>query len=180
MCSVYSLSDNVLIDDDHRARLSDFGLTNFDRSRWLGVTSNSSDPGGTTAYMVPELFYHEREKDQLRVPLMRKGADIYALGMLIYEVRLPIMNVYGRRLNTLLGPDRRKAIQRCATIRDLPQSFTRGATTTTFIGTDSRPDLGNDTSVLEQGAGPEADSGGRPHRVYGPRIAECTGGVAYK
>ena len=87
----------MLIDDDHRARLSDFGLANFDRSRWLGVTSNSSDPGGTTPYMAPELF-RERKECQLRVPSMRKEADIYALGMLIYEVRPLIVNFCSRIL----------------------------------------------------------------------------------
>lgn len=88
--SIHSLQDNVLIDDDHRARLSDFGLANFDRSRWLGIMSNSSDPGGTAAYMAPELSYREHVEGQLRVPLMRKEADVYALGMLMYEVRLLI------------------------------------------------------------------------------------------
>ena len=78
----------MLIDDDHRARLSDFGLANFDRSRWLGITSNSSDPGGTTPYMAPELFHREHKGRQLGAPLMKKEADVYALGMLIYEVRL--------------------------------------------------------------------------------------------
>jgi len=75
----------VLIDSDGRARLADFGLANFDRSRWLGITSNSTSPGGTNAYMAPELFCLESEEGQPREPTMRKEADIYALGMVIYE-----------------------------------------------------------------------------------------------
>lgn len=81
-----SLQDNVLIDSDCRARLADFGLANFDRSRWLGVTSTSSDQGGTRFYMAPELFRCESGGTRSKGPLMRKEADIYALGMLIYEV----------------------------------------------------------------------------------------------
>lgn len=89
----------MLIDSEPRARLSDFGLASFDRSRWPGVTSNSSEPGGTTAYMAPELFHREHVKGQSNAPLMRKEADIYALGMLIYEVRPLIADPCGRTLN---------------------------------------------------------------------------------
>jgi len=118
----------VLIDDNNRACLSDFGLASFDRSRWLGVTSDSSDPGGTTPYMAPELFHREREEGQSNVPLMKKEADIYALGMLIYEVRFLIVDFCCRMLNPLQGPGREKAIPRCPPARDQPQSFPRGAT----------------------------------------------------
>jgi serine/threonine protein kinase len=102
--SFLSLQDNVLIDSDCRARLADFGLANFDRSRWLGVTSTSSDQGGTRFYMAPELFRFESGGTRSKGPLMRKEADIYALGMLIYEVRPPIADFRGRRLSTFLGP----------------------------------------------------------------------------
>ena len=82
------LQDNVLIDSDCRARLADSGRANFDRSRWLGVASCSSSPNGTCAYMAPELICCKSESGGTRPggPLMRKEADIYALGMLIYEV----------------------------------------------------------------------------------------------
>ena len=36
--------------------------------------------------MAPELFAHEYEEGQPKGPWMRKEADVYALGMLIYEV----------------------------------------------------------------------------------------------
>ena len=80
-----SIQDNVLIDNNGRVRLADFGLANFDRSRWLVVTSGSTSPGGANAYMAPELF-RRGSKEAQPGPLMRKEADIYALGMLIYEV----------------------------------------------------------------------------------------------
>jgi len=107
----FFLQDNVLIDNDCRPRLSDFGLASFDRSPWLGVTPDSSDTGGTTAYMAPELFHREYAGEgQSNIPLMRKEADIYALGMLIYEVRHLIVGFRCRTLNHLSGPDREKAI----------------------------------------------------------------------
>ena len=170
----------MLIDDDHRARLSDFGLASFDRSRWLGATSDSSDLGGTTAYMAPELFHREREEGQSKAPLMRKQADIYALGMLIYEVRLPIVDFCCSTLNPLPGPVREKAIPRCGPAHDQSQSFRWGATWATLIGADSGPGLGNVASMLERGADPEADSRGCHHRAHGPRIAGCNCGVAAK
>jgi len=79
------MQNNVLIDNNHRALLADFGLANFDRSRWLAITSGLTSPGGTIAYMAPEFFCRESKETQSG-PLMRKEADIYALGMLIYEV----------------------------------------------------------------------------------------------
>ena len=80
------MQSNVLVDGECRARLADFGHANFDRSRWTDVTSHSTDPGGTYAYMAPELFARVPGESKSKVPLMRKEADIYALGMLIYEV----------------------------------------------------------------------------------------------
>lgn len=86
-----SSQDNILVDENGRALLADFGLANFDRSRhWLDITSQSTIPGGTPAYMAPELFSRETVGARSRVPLMKKAVDIYALGMVIYEVQLPI------------------------------------------------------------------------------------------
>ena len=110
----------MLIDHDNAARLSDFGLASFDRSRWLGVTSNSSDPGGTIAYMAPELLHRDPEEAQSKAPLMRKEADVYALGMLMYEVRLLISYICGRTLNTLPGPNREKAVPQGPPTHDQP------------------------------------------------------------
>ena len=73
----------MLIDADDRVFLADFGMANYDRSSWLDAVSNSTNPGGTTAYMAPELFCLEGRPNG---PLMKKEADIYALGTLIYEV----------------------------------------------------------------------------------------------
>ena len=123
--------------------------------------------------MAPELFRREyAEEGQSNVPLMRKDADIYALGMLIYEVPLLIVGFCPRTLNPpLSGPVRETAIPWCAPTRDPPQSFRWGATSTTFIGADSGSRLGNVTRMLERGADPEADSGTHHNSVHGQRIA---------
>jgi len=170
----------VLVGDDHRALLSDFGLAGFDRSRWNNITSNSSDPGGTIAYMAPELFHRAHEEGQYRVPLRRKEADVYALGMLSYEVRLLIADFCDRTLTTVPGPDWRKTVLWYGPRSDHIRGFRWETAPTTFIYTDPRPDLGNGTSMLEWGADAEANSRARPHNLHGSRIAERTSGVACK
>jgi len=140
----------VLIDNDYNARLSDFGLASFDRSHWPGVSSNSSDPGGTTAYMAPELFYREHQEGRPKLPLMRKEVDVYALGMLMYEVRLLIKYSGGGTLITLLGPVRKKTVLQCAQANGHPEGFPWGATATAINDTDPGSYLGNNASVLER------------------------------
>jgi len=94
--------DNILIDGDGRARLADFGLANFDRCSWFGITSsNSTSPTGTTYYRAPELFCNPEEAQPKR-PRMRKEADIYSLGMVIYEV---LSGKHPRRFLPRLIPD---------------------------------------------------------------------------
>ena len=68
---------NILVDQNHHARIADFGLT---------VLSGSSNPkphtqGGTVRWMGPELFDSE-----LKDHRPTKYSDCYALGMVIYEV----------------------------------------------------------------------------------------------
>lgn len=77
----------MLIDDANRARLADFGFA--------GVSippgaSGSSDVGGTAGYMAPELLVHQRNKknkDQSSISPLKVPVDVYALGMLMYEVQ---------------------------------------------------------------------------------------------
>ena len=160
----------MLIDRYRRACLSGFGRADFDCAHWPGATSDSDDQGETTAYTAPELFHREREEGQSNVPLMRKEADVYALGMLIYEVRPMIENFCGRTLNAFIGPVWKTAVPQCALGQ--PHGFERGATTTTFIDTDPGSHLGNTASMLERRADSEADSGARHDHVHGLRIAE--------
>ena len=74
---------NVLIDEDGRARLADFGLLMIISDTNL-VSSASFTPGGTWRWMSPELF--DPESFGLKAGCPTKRSDCYALGMVIYEV----------------------------------------------------------------------------------------------
>ena len=78
--------DNVLIDGKNRARLADFGFAGI-RVPPPGA-SNSNDIGGTTNYMAPELLISIYRVDNCpsNVPPPKEPVDIYAFGMVIYEV----------------------------------------------------------------------------------------------
>jgi len=104
---------------------------------------------------------------------MRKEADVYALGMLIYEVRLLIEDFLVERSTV-------SQVLSGKIPCGQPQGFPWGATTTTFIDTDSRSRLGNTAGMLEQGADSEADSGARHDHVHGLRIAERPSGATSK
>ena len=52
--------------------------------------------------MAPELFYWEPVEGQSKEPRMRKAADIYALGMLIYEVQFFVASSKGKRINEII------------------------------------------------------------------------------
>ena len=61
---------NVMIDEQGRVRLADFGLAGGDAGSESGIA-------GTPAYMAPELF--ERQPATVQ-------SDIYALGLVLYEM----------------------------------------------------------------------------------------------
>jgi len=69
---------NILIDSNHCARIADFGLTSVLRHPSVSISVTTPVWGGTPRWMAPELF------DGRSSP--SKESDIYALGMVIYEV----------------------------------------------------------------------------------------------
>ena len=89
---------NILINQSFRARLVDFGLSTIvgvERRTVSGATLISPPeeasfmsftPGGTTRWMSPELL----DPDRYGLPDSRpaKQSDCYALGMVVYEVRV--------------------------------------------------------------------------------------------
>ena len=80
--SPISTQANVLIDDGHRARISDFGLSKVKSSMTtqtgLDVTNDThSKIPGTKAFMAPE---------RLRRGTMNYATDVYAFAMSAYEV----------------------------------------------------------------------------------------------
>ena len=92
---------NILVNRDRRACLADFGLTTITgvvtpasaRTSWVSLFSNdtlmSFTGGGTYRWMSPELLDPERfgvpESEGSRPT---RQSDCYALGMVIYEVRI--------------------------------------------------------------------------------------------
>ncbi|KAF9646427.1 kinase-like protein, partial [Thelephora ganbajun] len=76
--------DNILITNGTPARacLADFGLSTLTPSAPGGTTTITA--GGTPRYMAPELLNPEKFGKTNSRPT--KPADIYALGMVIYEV----------------------------------------------------------------------------------------------
>src|ERR1700753_4170970 len=76
---------NILIDENCRARLADFGFLTIVSDPMNSTTSSSSAiTGGTTRWMSPELLYPEQFHRKDSRPT--KESDRYALGMVIYEV----------------------------------------------------------------------------------------------
>jgi len=69
---------NILIDSDKSARIADFGLTSVLRHHSISISATAPARGGTLQWMAPELFDGESSPS--------KESDIYALGMVIYEV----------------------------------------------------------------------------------------------
>ena len=75
---------NILIDQDGRARLADFGLLTIVSDSTYHTSSSTPKSGGTTRWTGPELLDPDRfgHGDGR----MTKESDCYALGMVILEV----------------------------------------------------------------------------------------------
>lgn len=71
---------NILINKHQRACLVDFGLT---RVLAEHASTGPLEPGGTRFYMSPELLYPDPKSKDKR---STKESDVYALGIVIYEV----------------------------------------------------------------------------------------------
>jgi ankyrin repeat protein len=77
---------NVLIDNQLRAKLSDFGLAKLKEN---SLTSVKGSPAGTILWMAPELFKPRA--------LCTKGSDVYSLGVTLWELASgKIPSVQGR------------------------------------------------------------------------------------
>jgi len=75
---------NILIDQDGRARLADFGLLTIVSDSTCHTSSSTPKSAGTTRWMSPELLDPDRfGREDGRAT---KDSDCYALGMVILEV----------------------------------------------------------------------------------------------
>ncbi|KAG5226420.1 epidermal differentiation family protein [Salix suchowensis] len=73
-------SSNILIDEEHNARVSDFGLS------LLGPANSSSPlaelPAGTLGYLDPEYY---------RLHYLTTKSDVYSFGVLLLEILIPLI-----------------------------------------------------------------------------------------
>jgi serine/threonine protein kinase len=76
------LKDDILIDGNGNARITDFSLVTMASDQ--STTSHTFREDGTLRWMSPELLYPERFGFKDSRPT--KESDCYALGMVIYEV----------------------------------------------------------------------------------------------
>ena len=71
---------NVLVTDEHRACLADFGLSTASDSQVLNISSLSTKhAGGTLRWTSPEIFEGEQ-------PINTSSSDIYSFACVSYEV----------------------------------------------------------------------------------------------
>ena len=75
---------NILIDQDRRARIADFGFLAVVSDPTNPTGSSSYSIGGTTRWMSPELL--APDETSLKNERPTRQSDCYALGMVIYEV----------------------------------------------------------------------------------------------
>ena len=81
---------NILIDSECRARLADFGLAVIVEDTTSDDGSNSLQTGGTARWMTLEILDPDKygHTKWSREELPSKITGIYALGMMILEVRM--------------------------------------------------------------------------------------------
>jgi len=72
------VKSNILVGSNFSARIVDFGLTSVLRNSSMSISVTAPTRGGTIRWMAPELFTDDQHPS--------KASDIYALGMVIYEV----------------------------------------------------------------------------------------------
>jgi serine/threonine protein kinase len=101
ICHTYN-SHNVLIDDDGRALLTDFGLSKTEGTISASATTKSLFNGGTLAWTAPEVF--NVVKGQSSAQLFTAKSDVYSYGVLTFEVLsgdYPVASYRGAELSNM-------------------------------------------------------------------------------
>lgn len=81
--------ENILVGDDRRVRVADFGLARLRQAIELGADSRSSERFGTPAYMAPESLLHGTRST---------AADQYAYCVMAIELLTGVRPSYGHTL----------------------------------------------------------------------------------
>jgi serine/threonine protein kinase len=89
---------SILVSEDGRACLADFGLTRFTGDP-ASITRTSTCVG-TIRWCPPELLYEDGHGSKADRPT--KKSDIYSMGMTTYEVSL-LQYKSGQKLNLVVG-----------------------------------------------------------------------------
>jgi serine/threonine protein kinase len=95
-------SHNVLIDDNGRALLTDFGLSITESTISASATTKSLFNGGTLAWTAPEVM--NAVKGQSSTQLFTAKSDVYSYGIVIFEVLsgdYPIASHRGAELSNM-------------------------------------------------------------------------------
>lgn len=98
---ILSFEANILIDDNGHACLADFGLLALVSDPANPVTSSSPPKGGTTQWMSPERLDPQKFGITFKGDQPTKESDVYALGMVIFEVlsgHIPFEGIEGHRV----------------------------------------------------------------------------------
>ena len=78
-----SLQSNIVVSEDHRLLLIDFGIAKVERIQTIIMTAG--DPQGSFRWMAPELLTTAEDG---RGPVLSTRTDVYAFAMTCVEVRL--------------------------------------------------------------------------------------------
>jgi serine/threonine protein kinase len=102
-------SHNVLIDDNGRALLTDFGLSKTESTISGSATTKSLFNGGTLAWTAPEVL--DAVQGQSSTELFTAKSDVYSYGILTFEVLsgdYPVASHRGAELSNMpwygMGP----------------------------------------------------------------------------
>ena len=72
---------NILIDEQGKARITDFGLLSITESKAFLSSFTAHKEGGSVRWMAPELF-----ADNVELCIHTAASDVWACGCLIIEV----------------------------------------------------------------------------------------------
>ncbi|KAJ7834391.1 kinase-like domain-containing protein [Mycena olivaceomarginata] len=101
---------NILIDDEEHVKITDFGLATFlnaTTTEYGGSKSSTITPGGTAAYMAPELLGCRMEHETTKLRKKSDKSDIFAFASVCYELyrgHRPLHRYPGPAIRILLEP----------------------------------------------------------------------------